>query len=201
MSLITVDIPKQGFEIVKETIGAILTTELTAQKKKKQFTHPINVYVGRSTPFHQSEKVMVNVLVDSASYSNSHQAGTHGNTIFFIDTYVSMKQTENENGGTVSSQIRDLFLGMNRFILQDHHYKTLGLPVNGCIMGTEVTGFENFETNNSQDSSFVKMSRLTFSVRINETQSLWDGIDINSIFTTVKLDLTDKGYFYETVEE
>lgn len=200
MSLITVSIPKQGFEIARDAIGAILATELTAQKKLKQFTHPINVFVGRSAQFQQSEKIMINVLVDSASYVNNHQAGTHGSTNFFIDIYVAAKEKEGKIGGTVSTELRDFFLGMIRFILQDTHYKTLGLPLNGCVMGRAVDGFENFEPNNTQDAAFVKMSRLTLSVRLNETQSLWDGIDINSIFTNVKLDLTEKGYFYETIE-
>lgn len=200
MSLIDGIIPKQAFETARDLIGAILFTELTAQKTRQNFSEPVNVFTGRSTPFNHSEKVMVNVLVDSANYTNNHQAGTHGNTNFFIDIYVSAKEKEDQIGGNASTQLRDKFLGMCRFILQDHHYKTLGLPMNGCVMGTAVDNFENYEPKTNQDAAFVKMSRMTFSVRLNETQSLWDGININTIFTDVKLDLTELGYIYEVIQ-
>lgn len=198
MSLINNEIPSQGFEVVRDLIPAILKIELEKQKVLKGLTDEINIFSGRNTPFQQSEVLMINVSVDSANYSNSHEKGTHGGTIFFIDIYTSAKETADGDGGYLSTKKKDMYLGMIRYILQDHHYKTLGLQP-GLIMGTSVDGFENFEPNNNLDSSFIKMSRLNFSVRILEDQSLWNGIEINSIFTDVKLDLTDKGYKYELI--
>lgn len=200
MSLISQEIPVQGFEVVRDTIGAVLQTELSSQKILKGLTDEIEVFVGRSTPFMQSEKLMINVLLDSANYSNNHQKGTHGYTLFFVDIYTSAKENDDDTGGKISTNKRDLYTGMIRYILQDHHYKTLNLPV-GLIMGTAVEGFENFEPNNAQDAAFVKMCRVTFAVRINESQSLWEGIEINTIFTSVNLDLTELGYVYETIIE
>lgn len=198
MSLINTSIPTQGFEIVRDTIGAVLKIELEKQKTLKGFDYPINVYTERSAPFDQTEEVMIMVSLDSANYTNTNEMSTHGLTSFNVDIYASAKQTPLMQGGYASSKKRDFFLGMVRYILQDHHYKTLGLPL-GTIMGTYVEGFEIFEVSNNQDANFVKMSRLSFSVRINENQSLWEGIDISTIFTGVKLDLTEKGYQYETI--
>jgi hypothetical protein len=200
MSLISQAIPTQGFEVVRDIIGAVLKTELEAQKILKSLPDEINLFVGRSKVFAHAEKLMINVLLDSANYSNQHAKGAHGFTNFFIDVYTSAKENATDTGGKVSTNKRDLYLGLIRFILEDHHYNTLGLPL-GAIMGTTVEGFETFESSNSQDAAFVKMARLTFAVRINETQSLWEGIDINTIFTKVRLDLTEKGYFYENVQE
>lgn len=191
-------IPTQGFEFVRDSISAILKTELENQKTLQGLLENLNVFSGRSTPFQQSEILMINVLVDSANYANTHERGVHETTNFFIDIYTSAKETEDDDGGYVSTKRRDKYLGMIRFILQDHHYKTLGLPL-GLIMGTYFNGFENFEPSNNQDAAFVKMSRLSFGVRIVEDQSLWDGVNINSIFTDVKLDLTEKGYKYEKI--
>lgn len=198
MSLISEIIPEQGFEKTRDVIGAILTTELSNQKVLQGFSDEIKVFTNRTNPFQQSEKLMINVLTDSANYSNNHEKGAHGNTNFFIDIYTSEKETSNEDGGYLSAKKRDKFLGMVKFILQDHHYKTLNLPV-GLIMGTYVEGFDNYEPNNQQDAAFVAMSRLSFSVRIVENQTLWEGVQISSIFTKVKLDLTDKGYQYQTI--
>lgn len=195
MALITEQIQEQGFEIVRDSIAAILKTELENQKSlpNSRITEDLKVFTGRSTPFQQSEVLMINVLLDSANYSQYSEKGVHESTNFSVDVYCTAKETSSDIGGYLASVRRDKFVGLVRFILQDHHYKTLGLPL-GLIMGTYVESFEAFEPNNSQDSAFVKMSRITFSVRINENQSLWQGININSIFTDVKLDLTDLGY-------
>lgn len=196
MSLINEIIPEQGFEKVRDAIGAILRIELEAQKTLQSLTDDINVYVGRNNPFQQSEQLMINILTDSANYSSIHEKGTHGNTNFFIDIYTSAKEKGNVDGGEMSTRKRDKYLGMIRFILQNHKYMRLGLPA-GLIMGTYVEGFENFEPSSNQDATFVKMSRLSYSVRIVEQQDMWNGIEINSIFTTVKLDETQRGYKYE----
>ena len=142
MSLINQVIPEQGFEIVRDTIGAILKIELENQKTLQSLTDDINVFVGRSNPFQQSEKLMINILLDSGDYSNPHEKGNHEKTVFFIDIYTSAKENETNDGGYVSTKKKDKYLGMIRYILQDHHYKTLGLPM-GSIMGTQVDGFEN----------------------------------------------------------
>lgn len=197
MSKITGIIPQQGFEIVRDVIGAVLKTELEAQKIRQSLTDEINVYISRANPFQQSEKLMINVLLDSGNYSDITEKGSHERTNFFIDIYTSAKETSENDGGYNSTVKCDKYLGMVRFILSDHHYKTLGLPP-GLIMGTYVDSFENFEPSNNQDTAFVKMSRLSFSVRIIEDQTLWDGIEISGIFTDVKLDLTEKGYKYES---
>lgn len=198
MSLINTIIPAQGFEVVRDLIGAILKTELESQKVLQGFDDEINIFTGRTNPFAQSEKLMFNVLLDSGTYSNNHQKGTHESTSFFIDIYTTAKETEDNDGGYLSTVKRDKFLGMIRYILQDHHYKTLNLPP-GLIMGTSVDSFENFEPNNNQDGAFVKFTRLSFSARIVENQSLWSGIEISRIFTNVKLSLTERGYKYELI--
>ena len=195
MALITEQITEQGFEVVRDSIAAIIKTEIENQKNlpNSRITEDVGVFTGRSTPFQQSETLMINVLLDSANYSQFNEKGAHSSTNFSIDVYCTAKQNSSNTGGYLASVKRDKFVGIVRYILQDHHYKTLGLPL-GFIMGTYVEGFETFEPNNSQDSAFVKMSRINFSVRINENQSLWKGLNINSIFTSVKLDLTDNGY-------
>jgi hypothetical protein len=197
MSLINNIIPQQGFEIVRDVIGAVITTELLEQKVKQGFSYPINVYIGRSIPFQSAEKIMINVLLDSGNYSQHGEKSVSSGTNFFIDVYTSSKESDLGDGDYNSTVLKDKFLGMIRYILQDHHYKTLGLPL-GLIMGTYVEGFENFESSNNQDAAFIKIARLRFNVRINESQSLWEGVEIDSMFTDVKLDLTDNGYKYVT---
>ena len=198
MPLITENIPAQGFEVVRDAIGAILKDEIENQKSLKGICQNTEVFVGRSTPFQHAEVVMINVLFDGFNTSNFHEQGVHETAIYYVDLYVSAKETVQKDGGYNATALRDFYMGMIRYILQDHHYCRLGLLNNG-IMGTYVDSLENFEPVNAQDSAFVKMGRLTFRVRINETQSLWEGVLVQDSFTDVKLDLTDKGYKFELV--
>lgn len=195
MALLTQIIAEQGFEKVRDVIGAVLTTELLNQKTLQGFTEDINVYVGRSAPFQQDETLMINVLLDSSNYGSMNETDVMGLTNFNIDIFATGKQTTTETGGYESSKIRDKFLGMCRSILQSTIYRTLGLPP-GLIGGTYCENFEVFDSPNANDSAFTSMARLNFSVRILENQELWQGVTVADSFTSVKLDLTEKGYQY-----
>ena len=198
--LITNIIPQQGFEIVRNLIGSVLKTELENQKLLASTTpnpidFPLNIYVGRSTPFNQSEQVMINVSLDSVTAQNNSEASQHNETSFFIHVYVRSKETTDKKGGENATLLRDRFVGLIRYILQDTHYKELGLPFgNGVIMGTYLNGFENYEPENKQDGSFIKMSTINYMVRINESQSLWEGILASELFTKLTLGNTDQGF-------
>lgn len=195
MALITDIIQQQGFEKVRDAIGAILTLELANQKVLQGLQEDINVYVGRSVPFQQSEGFMINVLLDSTNYGSMNEVDVMGSTNFNIDIFTTGYEDINNIGGYNSSVTRDKYLGMCRSILQSTIYKTLGLPL-GLIGGTYCENFEVFDSPNAQDSSFTTMARLSFSVRILENQQLWSGVNLADSFTDVKLDLTDKGYKY-----
>lgn len=199
MSRINQVIPVQGFEVVRETIAAILTTELSYQKANRLGLEDFEkVFVGRSTPFDHREVLMLNILVDNGDYSRHHEKGVDNKTSYIIDIYVSSKGLPNEPGGYISTKKRDFYTGLVTYILRDNHYQTLGLE-KGLIMNTSVNGFENFEQNNNEQTSFIKMSRVSFSVSLYEFQTLWEGIDLNSIFTNVKLGETERGYYYESI--
>ena len=196
MALLTQIIPEQGFEKVRDTIGAVLTTELANQKVLVPSLPVPIVYVGRSAPFQQDETLMINVLLDSSNYGSMNETDVMGNTSYNIDIFATGKQTTTETGGYESSKIRDKFLGMCRVILQSTIYKTLGLPL-GLIGGTYCENFEIFDSPNANDSAFTSMARLNFSVRILENQEVWQGITVANSFTSVKLGLTEKGYQYK----
>jgi hypothetical protein len=194
--MITNNIPTQGFEIVRDLIGTILYSNLLVQKTLKNLPDEINVFTGRTSPFQSSEKLMINIVSDSSAYNSFTEYNVQGSTNYFIDVFCTAAETESNTGGKLSTNKRDMYIGMIRYILQSTIYKTLQMTP-GLVLGTYVEGFENFDSSNNQDASFVKMSRLTFSVRLNESQNLWEGVVISSIFTDVKLELTDLGYKFK----
>lgn len=197
MSRINEIIPQQGFEIVRDVIGAIVKLELEAQKVLASLPEDINVYVGRTTPFDKAENMMINVLTDSANYSAFTEKNAQGRTIYFIDVYVRNKASDDKTGGENSTVLLESYVGKIRYILQDHRYNTLGLDP-PRILGTYIESIEFFESKNQQDSSFIKMGRITFSTRINESQGLWTGTLFAESYTSVKIEETEHGYQYVT---
>lgn len=190
-------IPMQGFEITRNAIGSILKIELDNQKvllagTDREITQDINVFVGRTKPFNQSEQFMLNIDIDGINSGSFNERSQHTETNFFIDLYVSSKENQNATGGEVVTIIRDKFVGLIRAILSSTIYKTLDLP-DGAVMGTYFNGYSNYEPQNNQDASFVKMSRMNFMVRINENSEAWSGVLANGIFTKLKLDNTEFG--------
>jgi hypothetical protein len=193
-ALIHTAIGQQGFEKVKDRIAEILLVELTNQKQLQEFEEDIEVFNERIAPMDEAETLYFNILLDSGSYSNKNQLDQEGNTIYFIDVYTSGKAGE-QVGTSDSTQRRDKFLGMVRYILSDTRYNMLGFDY-GLIAGSQVERFSTLDPSHKEDSSYTNFGRLQFSVRIVENQTLWDGVEVVGNNTNVKLDLTDKGFKY-----
>lgn len=196
MALITIPIPVQGFEIVRDAIAANLKTEILNQETiQSSLTTSAPVFVSRVTPFSQSENIMINVLLDTGNYGSITEVSSQGSVNYFIDIYTRASANQNQSGGENSGKLLARYLGIIRFILSSTKLKTLNLPL-GTIGGTYFNNFEFFEPTNVQDSANVRMCRIEFSVRILENQDVFSGVNLERIFTQVKLDSTELGYQY-----
>jgi hypothetical protein len=189
-------ISTQGFEVVRDYIGAILKEELENQKILQLLEEDINVYSERITPISNAENLVINVLLSSCNYSGMTQKDTQGRTIYYIDIYTNGISSEDADGGLNSSMRLHKYIGLVRYILQYSEYKTLKLPL-GLIAGGSVDDFNILDPSQRQDSNSTRMARLTVSYRIQENQALIKGIPLLGNDTGVKLELTDLGYKYQ----
>ena len=194
-------IPSQNFEIVRDSIGFLLSQEINSQKQKQnsRFTEDVNVFLERTTPIDNSEEVVINVNLASSDFNNKTQKDSQGKTFFNIDIYSKGAASSIESGSLNSSLKLHKYIGLVRYILQHTEYKTLGLP-SGFIGGTNFENFTIMEYSNKEDSDFFKMAVISFSVRIQESQSMSETIDLNEIFTNVKIEETEKGYIYQFIK-
>lgn len=194
-ALITEIIGEQGFEKVRDAIAVILLEELTHQKAEQNFSENIEIFSERIVPMSEEENLYINVLLDSATYGNFNERDSQGRTTYFIDVYTTGKSGV-ESGSLDSAKRLHKFIGMVRYILSSTIYKTLNLPL-GLIGGTYVENFATVDPDRAEDGSFTRFGRLTFTVRIQENQELWQGVTLVGSGTRVKLAETDKGYRYE----
>jgi hypothetical protein len=193
-------IPVQNFEIVRDTIGALLKTEIENQKTKQPLRLPeeVGVFLERTIPISDGEELVINIQLDSGNYDQKTQKDSQGKTFYVIDIFSKGFAGSGQSGSENSAFKLHKYLGIVRYILQHTQYKTLGLPP-GFIGGTAFENFTFFESQQKEDSNFVKMGSISFSVRIQENQLMETGVNLGEIYTQVKLDNTDLGYVYNKI--
>lgn len=192
-SVITGIIPKQGFELCRDAIGAILLTELTAQKTRQGVAFPEDVIVLSESlpPADSSDFITINIMLESAIYSEMTQSEAQGKTMYLIDFYSSGASS------TDSAYRLQKFIGMVGYIFRSAQYRMLGLPA-GLIGGTYVEKFIIGQATESkkEDSGYASYGQLQLAVRIQEGAQAWTGVPLNDALSSVSLGLTDRGFQY-----
>lgn len=195
-AVITEKILEQNFEKINSLIGAILTVELDNQKNAQNLKENHSVYLERITAVDKSEGVVVIVLFNSGNVVSETERDSQNTFNYFIDVYATGKTTNRQSGDENSAAKLLKYVGMCRYILASNKLRTLSLPL-GIIAGKSVTGINMFEQQNSQDGSYSRMCRISFSVRAIESEEVWAGVNALEHITSVKLDETELGYKYE----
>jgi len=195
MSIITENIPKQGFEIVGEQLGAIIALELNNQVLLKGLNDRLETFYERTSSYDKAEGVMINVMFDGTNFDNSNQASVHAPSIFHVDVYASSPTIRNQRGDGIAAAKIKQYMGMLRYIIGSTKYNTLALP-QGTIGGTYVESIQMYDVDNAQDAKNVRMARMSVRIRIYECQPLWEAITLVGNDSQVKLDETEKGFKY-----
>lgn len=196
MSRITAAIAPQGFELIRNRIGEIIADELSNQAallgdEKLDAT----VFVERTSPIDKTELPVINVSLSNGKYENKHQGSVDGTYAFNVDVFTKSKSTDNADGDVESAFILQRIIGICRSILENPIYNTLGFatPFIGRTYCSEI----NIAAPGKDDSINTMMGRLTFNVMCNEPNVLISPALIAEYNTQVKLELTDKGFYYQ----
>lgn len=192
-ALITGTIPTQGFELVRDRIGAILLLELTYQQTIQSLTEELNIFSERSVPADSSDELYINVLLGGAEYGQMTQKDAQGRTLFFIDIYTSAEETDMALGSFISAQRLQKYAGMCMYIFRSPYYKTMA-GMAPKIGGTYVESLSLLDPHQKEDTDFTRFGRIQLAVRIQEDTEVWPGVPLEINNTTVKLDSTEKGY-------
>ena len=191
--LITEIIPLQNFEIIKDRLGVILLEELSNQIELQCKDVDLGVFIERQEPYDEAEDVVVNISENNIGFGSIDEKTSQGNISFNIDVYASGNATIDFDGNTITRKKLDIFKGWIRYILSSTKYQTLAFP-KGFIGGTYVDSIQNDDNYGTQDGAFVRMARIQFSVRANENQEMWNGLEFTGNDTVIKLDNGTKGY-------
>jgi len=195
-SIIEENILKQSFELIGDRLGTILLEELTAQKLKQSLPEEVNIYKERTTPIDTSENLLINVLFSGEEIVSRGQKDGMYNCIFFIDIYTTGKASENQSGYSDSTNRLLRYSGLVRYILSHTGYNTL-LFDDGLIGNTSVNAINVAEPSMDQDSSFIRMARVSFSCKVLENQQLWQGESVSGGDTSVRIFGNERGYKFQ----
>jgi hypothetical protein len=198
MSKITGPIPPQSFELVRDRIGEILADEIN-----NQFAIVTNnpdlkatVWVERFFPFDETELPAVVVMLAKGSYDGQTQIQADGTYTFNIDGHFRSKSKADGKGDKKAMLNLQRLLGVMRGILDHPEYTTLGFQ-NPFVMKRHIKDISIADPNGN-DVSAVVMGRLTFEVKVPEKYNLKVPGLISGYDTTVKLEETEKGYYYSS---
>lgn len=200
MSKILDPIPPQGFELVRDRIALILADEI-ANQYLLTANEDINatVFLERTVPVDHTECPVVNVSLRTANFAD-HVAINTDDTVFFnIDVYHKSKTEGDSKGDSLSNLKLQRLLGLCRAILENPVYKRLDFNGVAFIQNRHFESMEIAEPG-KQDALSTSMGRLVFSVRIPEVTQLVLTTIAGGFDTSMKMELTDKGYTF-TVDE
>lgn len=195
-SKLTALIPQQNFEKVRDRIGLILCEELLNQLDlgMTELQGMEGVWIGRVSPFQESELPAVNVTLDNTAFEGQSAVSVTGQNQYYIDVYTKAKGEDGSDGDKLADRALDRIVGAICAILRFPDYRTLNFS-NPSLGGTKVTRFSK-GLSNPEDASSSKAMRIEFMVQCPETTELNTTVDIASHYTTVKLAETDKGYLW-----
>lgn len=197
MSKINSIIPPRNFEAARNRVCEILTDELANQYALTQ-NESINasVWMERTNPFNHTELSAINVCLSNASYANKHAGSLDGVYAFNIDAFTMSKSNTSGPGDIASSVKCQQLLGLCQAILENPVFKTLGF-VPGFVKRVYTTSL-NMASPDKDDSLNSMWGRLIVNVELNESTPLINAPLISGYETSVKLELTDKGYLYKS---
>lgn len=195
-AILDVLIPQQNFELIRNKVGLIIAEECANQfiLGATQLEH-LQVFVDRFVPIQVEECPVVNVSLDSVSFTAQDAITQTGEDKYFVDVYTRGKTTTTKRGDEISSFDCARILGIIRAILENPRYNTLGFA-KPSIERVTVESIQMAQPNDTKDASNIKMGRLSLLVKRRETVQLVEGDPSGGVNTSIKLAETDFGFKY-----
>lgn len=193
-ALLLYSIGQQNYELVRDRIASILKTEMDAQATRQTNTDLTGTFfIERYTPPSESEGNVICVNCEQCQYDNQTPVSQSNEVQYAIDIFCDSSQIGAVDGYELSGKKLARLAGLVRAILQSPVYDRL-LFANGIVERRSVTNIRFARISDEQDSHFVRMARVVLVVRVNETVPGISGISAEGYDSSMKIELTNKGY-------
>lgn len=200
MAKINKIIQPQGYEIIRDELGAFIKDELFNQVAISYDEElDADVYVERFIPIGNDEVSNNSIIVISLAagkFDNFKQLNHDGNYLFNIDFYTNAKSTNDETGDVLSTFKLHKLMGVVKSIIMNPIYDTLNFNP-PFVMGRYVEEMNIEDPKQKEEATNVIRGRLTLNARCVEKLDEIDLTTLKISNTGVKISNTDKGYLYE----
>lgn len=195
MPKILTRILQSNFELIRDRIGAILADEFAGQQSYGDSDlSGLKVWSSRSIAFDKEEMPAINVNFVHGDYFSQDASANTLIYKFSIDVHASSNSANNVRGDARAMNRMNKIMGIATKILNHQEYRTLLFPA-PSVQNKWIETLDVADVMRNDADSLI-FGRAMMSVRINEDKELYTGNVIKGIDTIVKLELTDKGYFF-----
>lgn len=197
MAIIDTVISGSEHGLIRDRIAQILADEIGNQQTlNPSVNYPSRIFVERGTDFNYPELPAMNVSIGEINYTDNYQVQRMVDVTFWIDVYSRRKDSDQGGAGELATKEALYFSRVVQFILDHPHYKTL-LFGNAIIFDTQADAV-NIGRAASDESAKVSAARVLFTVRTLASGAFQPHTDLNESFTTVQLNESEEGFFYQT---
>lgn len=201
--IITVIGPR-AFEVVRNRIAEILTDEINNQGvlSSDQDFLSTNILIASDGPEDMEGLSTVNVSLLNGKFGErtSYDGKVKSTYLYAIDVYTKSKNTKDFSADYLSTIKCEKITGLCFAILDNPIYRSLGYGSKSFIERVKCNDF-NFRSKNKNnvDVNQCEMGRIVFEVQVDETVDLLTATVLSDFATTLNLNTSDKGYFYEFI--
>lgn len=200
MSKILSIIPPQGFELIRDNVFSILTTEIAAQYALTgEADNNATVYLEKTVPYDFTNLPAINVNIQRAEFDGASAISVDDTVFINIDVYHRSKSNPDSDGDSLSRLKLERVLGLCRAILENPVYKKLEFDGIPFIQNVRIITMEIAESDREkqvQDAVSNAMGRLVLAVKATEVTEEVLTVAYAGSDTSLTLALTDKGYQY-----
>lgn len=195
MAKIQWPIPISKSERVRDRIALILADELEYQASCYYVPEAEStVFIERSMPMDKIEMPAVNVCCVKGSFDNKNQGSVDGMWEYAIFGQYSSPSTDDDHGDKLAMIKLQRLMGAIKYILEDPIYKTLGFTA--PFLSTSIVGEIIYSGAEKKDGLSTVFARLTYQVKLPESNKLLQGTVSNEYVTTATIGTTGEGYLY-----
>lgn len=201
MSVITARILPSNFEVLRDRIFSILADEMSFQAVTFNDSDlNLKIWNSRSVAFDKGEampQAAVNLNYVHSDYTSMDVTMETDVHKYTIDVHTGAKTKQDGSRGDANAMVKaQKILGICKKIFMDPKYKTLGFNP-PFVQRRWCESVDIAASSRGDDADSLTMGRLVVNVQINEECNLIEAALVKGFDTQVKLELTDKGYYFQ----